>query len=257
MFRLCATRIVRGDYSDWTGREYRNQWAIDSYRPELPNRRWRLVKTKTVAVLGEPRVGDAIMLSSGILDVQRLGIEVVVECDPRLESIFKRSFGCRTKPRDDIVNRGKSNYLTAKREEDAFIPIGDLPRLFRKSRSDFLGKFLVADPEKVEKWKHLKGKVGMTWRGRRGQFKPAELMRAAGLKEVVNLQYDHWEYETEGMITPECNLHDDLEDLLGICANLERIVTVPQSIVHFSGPQGTPVEVVIPKVGTSRVKDQI
>ncbi len=44
MFRLCAARLLRGDYSDWTGWEYRNQWAMESYRPDLPNKRWRLEK---------------------------------------------------------------------------------------------------------------------------------------------------------------------------------------------------------------------
>lgn len=253
MFRLCAARLLRGEYSDWTGWEYRNQWAIDSYR-ELPNRRWRLEKVRSLAVLGEQGVGDEILFSSCIPDVQALGIEVVVECDPRLEPIFRRAFSCRTRPRDDIVNRGNSSYLTAKRGEDAFIPIGDLPRLFRKSRSAFPRRpYLTPLPEKVERWKHLRGLTGVAWRGRRGEFKPGDLVG----KGAVCLQYDAWPYETEGMVIPECDLREDLEDLLGICANLEKVVTVPQTIVHLAGPQGIPVDVVIPPVKTGRVHDQL
>jgi len=71
------------------------------------------------------------------------------------------------------------------------------------------------------------------------------------------LQYDAWPYEVEGLDVPNCDLHNDLEDLLGICANLERIVTVPQTIVHFAGPQGVLVDVVIPPQKTGRVVDQI
>jgi hypothetical protein len=256
MFRLCAARLLRGDYSDWTGWEYRNQWATDSYSPQVPNKRWRLEPIKSLAILGEQGVGDEVMFSSCIPDVQKLVPRVVVECDPRLQTIFERSFGCETKPRDDIINRGKSNYLTAKRSEDAFIPIGDLPRLFRKS--GFPGNpFLKPDPEKVKKWSGLKGKTGLAWRGRRGQFDPKELMRVFDVKDAVSLQYDGWEYETGGMVVPDCDLHNDLEDVLGICANLERVVTVPQSIVHFSGPIGLPVDVVIPPVKSGRVMDQI
>lgn len=258
MFRFCTTRLLRGDYSDWTGWEYRSQFSQDAYRPELPNKRWRLEKIGSLAVLGEQGVGDEIMFGSCIPDVQRLGVEVSLDCDPRLISIFRRSFGCTVNPRDDIINRGSSQYLTGKRPEDAFIPIADLPRLFRKSKADFPAEpYLKPDPEKVEKWKHLKGRVGLAWRGRRGKFTPQELIEAAGIKEPVVLQYDHWDYETEGLEVPSCDLRTDLEDLLGICANLSRVVTVPQTAVHFAGPLGVPVDVVIPPVKTGRVADQI
>ena len=258
MFRFCATRLLRGDYSDWTGWEYRSPFAVDSYRPELPNKRWRLEKIKSLAVLGEQGIGDEIMFASCVPDVQKLGVEVTLECDPRLVSIFERSFGCKVIPRDDIVNRGSSQYLTGKRPEEAFIPIADLPRLFRKSRADFqAAPFLKADPQMVEKWKHLKGRAGIAWRGRRGKFDQQELMKAAGIENPVALQYDGWPYEMDGMEVPDCDLKDGLEDILGICANLERVVTVPQTIVHFAGPLGVPVDVVIPPVKTGRVIDQI
>src|SRR5688572_18305985 len=84
MFRLCATRLLRGDYSDWTGWEYRKQWAIDSYKSELPNKRWRLEKAKSLALLGEQGIGDEIMFSSCVPDIQALGVEVTIECDKRL-----------------------------------------------------------------------------------------------------------------------------------------------------------------------------
>jgi hypothetical protein len=51
-------------------------------------------------------------------------------------------------------------------------------------------------------------------------------------------------------------LREDVEDLLGIMANLERVVTVPQTVVHFAGAVGCPVEVILPPVGSSRIEDQ-
>jgi hypothetical protein len=245
MFRFCCIRLYRGDFSDWTGWEYRGDWAVSSYLDQVPIPRWRLEKIKTLAVLGEQGIGDEILFGSVIPDVLKFGIKVTVECEERLRPIFERSFGVETRPRQK---------LNAPRSEDAFIPIGDLPRIFRKDRSQFKSvPFLKPLEWKVEKWSHLKGKTGIAWRGRRGQFKPHEF----GLKEPVCLQYDAFESETEGMIVPECDLHNDIEDLLGICANLERVVTVPQSVVHFAAPQLTPVDVVIPEQGTGRVDDQI
>jgi hypothetical protein len=252
MMQLCVARLTRGDFSDWTGWEYRNEWARASYSPQVPNRRWRLEKLKSIAVLGEQGIGDEIMFGSCLPDIQIP--KVVYECDPRLVGVFSRSLGIECKPRADIVTRNDETikYLTAVREEDCFIPVGDLPRLFRKSRQAFPGTpFLKPLPEHVEKWAHLKGRTGIAWRSRTGQFKPADL----GVENPVCLQYDHWPHETEGMTLPECDLRNDVEDILGICANLERVVTVPQTIVHFAGSIGTPVDVVIPPKGSSRVND--
>jgi len=246
MFQMCAVRLWRGDYSDWSGWEYRSEWSESSYKPDLPNRRWRLEPIRSLAVLGEQGVGDEILFGSCLPDVTALGIRVVVECDKRLLKIFERSFGVDTRERQD---------LSEKREEDAFIPIGDLPRLFRKSQKDFLGTpFLKPLPEMVEKWRSMKGKVGIAWRGRRGKVNPSVF----GIENPVCLQYDSWEYETEGMEVPEgISLKDDMEDLLGICANLDEVRTVPQTIVHMSGPIGTKVSVIIPPKESGRVRDEV
>lgn len=255
MFQFCVARLARGDFSDWTGWEYRNEWAIGSYSPEVPNRRWRLEPASSIAILGEQGIGDEIMFGSCIPDVMVRVPRVVFECDPRLVEVFKRSLGVECKPRDDITHRGDPviRYLTQKRSEDCFIPVGDLPRLFRKDRSHFPGKpFLKPLPEKVEKWAHLRGGIGIAWRGRTGQFKPGDM----GIKDPVCLQYDHWPFETEGMTIPQCDLREDVEDILGIVANLEKVVTVPQTVVHFAGSVGTKVEVLIPPVGSSRTEDQ-
>jgi hypothetical protein len=259
MMKLCVARLRRGDFSDWTGWEYRNEWAQGSYSSEVPNKRWRLEPIKSLAVLGEQGIGDEVMFGSCLPEVMVRVPRVVFECDPRLVEVFKRSLpGLETKPRADIEARGDPvvKYLTKKRDEEAFIPVGDLPRLFRKGRRDFPGRpFLKALPEKVEKWRHLKGRTGIAWRSRTGQIEPGGFRRDCGLDEPVCLQYDAWEYETEGMTVPECDLRNDVEDLLGIVTNLGKVVTVPQTVVHFAGAIGTPVEVVMPPSGSSRIRD--
>lgn len=253
MVKLVFARLYKGDFSDWTGWEYRNDWAVKSYEPGIGERRWRLEKIKSLALLGEQGIGDEVLFASCIPDVQKLGIEVTVECDPRLKEVFSRSLGVQTKARamKDEDTRG---YLSRVREEDKFLPLGDLPRLFRKRLSDFPRQpYLRPLPEYVEKWKGLKGRSGVAWRGRTGQLKPDDF----GIENPVVLQYDSWSFETEGMEVPDCDLRNDIEDLLGICANLERVVSVPQTIVHLAGSIGTRVEVVMPPPGSSRVRNDI
>lgn len=242
MFRFCAVRLLRGDYSDWTGWEYRNEWAVSTYAPWASAKRWRLEPVESIAVLGEQGIGDEIMFSTVLPDLLLRIPKVTVECDKRLIPAFER-FGVTVRERQN---------LDFDRPEQMFIPMGDLCRLFRKSRESFPdGKYLTADPEKVEKWKHLKGRVGVAWRGRRGSFKPEDF----GLKDAVCLQYDAWPVEVKGMEVPQIGLRNDVEDLFGICANLSKIVTVPQTIVHIAGSIGTPCDVVMPPVSSGRKVD--
>jgi hypothetical protein len=253
MLKFCMARLIRGDFSDWTGWEYRNEWATQSYHPAITGRRWRLEPVQSIAVLGEQGIGDEIMFASCLRDLKVP--EVVVECDPRLQSVLERA-GYKTRPRADIVNRSddKVKYLTAERPEEKFIPIGDLPRLFRKSLASFPRvTYLTPRPDMVEKWSHLKGRTGVAWRSRTGKIEP----EAFDVRDAVCLQYDAWEFETEGMYVPEINLKNDIEDLLGICANLDRVVSVPQTIVHLAGSIGTKVDVVMPPVGSNRVVNQM
>lgn len=259
MFRLCTVRLLRGDYSDWSGWEYRNEWATASYWPGIKKPRWRLEQFHSIAILGEQGAGDEIMFSSCIPDLLKLTppMKVTLECEPRLQKVFERSFGVETKPRIDIVDRERPElvkYLTMDRPEACFLPIGDLPRFFRKSRESFPGiAFLKPLPEMVEKWKCYKGRTGFAWRGRTGQIRPRDFK----LDNPVCLQYDAWEEETEGMEVPEIDLRNDVEDILGICANLARVVTVGQTIVHLAASIGTPVEIVRAPVGSGRVMNAI
>ena len=242
MYRFVVSRLERGDYSNWEGWEYRSDWAEQTYL-DLPNKRWRLEPCTSIAVLGEQGIGDELLFSTCLPDLTKMVGQVVVECDPRLMGVLSRLWHVSTRPRTD---------LSLKRPEDYFIPMGDLPRLFRKKKEDFpKSSILCAKPEMVEKWKHLKGMTGLAWRGRRGKHKPQDF----GLKNPVCLQYDAWDYETEGMIVPDCDLKNDIEDILGILANLERVVTVPQTIVHLAGISGVKVDVIIPPVSSGRVID--
>lgn len=258
MKQLCFARLVRGDFSSWEGWQFRNEWAEASYHPSMYERRWKPGDgAKSLAILGEQGIGDEIMFSSCLGEVCDLVPEVVVECDPRLQAVLERSFPVKTRPRSDIIHRGTSiRYLTADREEEKFIPIGDLPKLFRRSREDFPRvPYLKPLPEKVTSYADLKGRTGIAWRGRTGQFRAEDL----GVVNPVFLQYDGWEYETENLsgFRPPIDLHDDVEDILGICANLEKVVTTTQTIVHFAGAVGTKVEVILPPKGSSRVENAI
>ena len=217
---------------------------------------------KTILVTAEQGVGDEIMFASCIPDLINLRPKkVVVECDPRLDPLFKRSF-CnidiqhRTDQRDiDWVNAvGDINFQIAS---------GSLPLFFRNDLGDFpLRKsFLEADILLRKKWRERyntlgnRMKVGVSWTG--GAAGSKERRKSLSLEQFlpllrmdadfVNLQYgDHSEkleklQKATGICLhdwPDANPLADLDNQAAQIAELDLVVSYDNATVQMSGALG-------------------
>jgi hypothetical protein len=111
-------------------------------------------------------LGDQILFAGMIPDLLARGWRLTLECDSRLVALFQRSFPeVRVIPRQDPP-------LGEALSPELQIPLGSLPRYFRRSPSDFLHRagYLRADPAKVAAWAErlgLRGKprAGLNWAG--------------------------------------------------------------------------------------------
>src|SRR6185295_6910688 len=127
--------------------------------------RWDGTKGKKVVVYGEQGIGDEINFASCIPDLQK-DCEVIIDCDKRLESLFRRSFNCPT-----YGTRYKDEHKWAKDETfDAHIAVGALPQFYRKNDEDFPGTpYLKPNPVMCVQWRALldslgpRLKVGIAW----------------------------------------------------------------------------------------------
>ena len=238
----CQARFYLGDYSDWSGWEFQSDYHLGLWHWKdsnpFPIPRWDGSRVKKLWIIGDQGVGDEVFFSSCIPDVQRLVDSVVVECDPRLQTIFERSFGVETRPAEIEGRQRKVQEVPEGCE--AWWPIGDLPRNFRRKLSHFPSTpFLKADPEQVERFAEYRGKVGISWRGAQGQEK--RILEA--FPDAVSLQYDReWD---EDVNEPPVDLRNDIEGVLGLLSNLSKVVTVSTSVAHFAGALGVPVDVII------------
>lgn len=123
---------------------------------------WRGDKCKSLAWYGEQGIGDEVMFASIVPDIMRDVENVILDCHPRLETLFKRSF-----PRAAVYPTRK---LFAKEETwvkewidklgriEYKVAAGDAPAFYRHDEADFPKKpYLVLDRDKVEKAKaHLR-----------------------------------------------------------------------------------------------------
>lgn len=148
---------------------------------------WDGAPGRTVVLYGEQGLGDEILFASCVPDALRAGARVILECHPRLEALFRRSFPdvavFGTRKDETIV--WPTELAAAGRPIDAKLALGSLPRLFRRTDADFprrdapggsadlrasglRGAYLRADPARVAAYRARLGPgpiIGIAWAG--------------------------------------------------------------------------------------------
>ncbi len=235
----------------------------------------RDVKGKHLLICPEQGVGDEVMFASVLPELASLvrGKEktrITLACEPRLVSLFKRSFDFIT-----VIHADPSNkYQLLSDDIDNWIFIGSLPKVFRHSLEDFNKHqpYLLADKSLTDIWKTrfdgLKHKlnVGISWTGGSNAKKKEDrslslqamlpiLKKIDQMANIINLQYGDRKkeiedlYETSGiqvMDWEHCDPLKDLENFSAQIAALDLIVSIDNSTVHFGGALGTETFVMLP-----------
>ena len=220
---------------------------------------------KRLLIWPEQGIGDEVRFAGcfrEFLSAVPETAEVRIECDPRLVSVFARSF-----PNAQVEATGSVDPAKV----DFQISSGQLTELLRPSLESFPDQagFLTPDPDLLAKWRGRLDalgpakKIGLAWTsgvksGRRDinltkltDWQP--LFDLTGV-EVVNLQYGDVDEEiaAAGSETgialrrwPDLDLKDDLEDVLALCTALDAVVCIATSSTDFAGSVGTPTHTVL------------
>lgn len=243
--RYVTARLSLGDFSEYWGWEFRGYgkqeeggfWAASLYWEETWLPKWGGGYVDRLLILGEQGVGDQIFWASIIPEAMCRVKQVVYECDDRLHSLLERSLPgliC-----DKIVDFEK------RRPADAFIPGGELMRMFRRDVGHFPGKpYLKPDPARIPEMSRFAERIGLAWRARQGSIDPNEF----GIKFIdnpVSLQYKDSHPRVE---EPGIDLWGDIEGIVALCAVLKKVITVPMTVHHLAGAQGVPVDMIGPSI---------
>jgi len=224
------------------------------------------IKDSRILIWREQGVGDEIMFMTCLPDLIQTGINIIIECDPRLISILSRSF-------PNCIVRGQSfdsshNRMAMYQDYDFHLPVGSLMRLFRSKIDDFhkSEKYIQVDAVLASKYndllqkKHVKTKmVGICWRS--GHLNFERNIEYTKLKEwrailtvpdiqFINLQYDECEEELVEAETlfgikimrwSELDLKNDFESTMALMSNLDLVVTVGTAVSPMAASIGIPV----------------
>ena len=266
-YNLGLHHLKHGDFArGWP--LYERRRGFDSFigryrRFPLPEWDGGSAEGRTVLVLPEQGLGDEIMFGSCIPDLAARAKHVIVECDAKLEAIFRRSF-----PGTTVVSRARTvendwiNRIEPK--PDLQTSSGSLARVFRKNKEDFPQRpFLKADPGSTAWRAKLEAlgpgrKIGLSWKGgvgitgkKRRSFSLSDLAQVLRIPNVhwVNLQYTDVREELK---TSPVRVHhwqdaiDDYDQTAALVSALDGVLTVCTAIVHLTGGLGRPALVMVP-----------
>jgi tetratricopeptide (TPR) repeat protein len=189
------------------------------------------LKQRRLLVTAEQGVGDQIMFAS-MIDALSAESRVVLECEPRLVSLFARSFPKATVRPWDAETKGgiataRYGWLKTIGGANCAIEMGSLPRFLRSTLDNFPkpNAYLVPDADEVSHWRECFGpgpKIGICWRSG----------KTGGLRALQYAPLAAWaEFLREWNGTAVCAQYDATQDEI---AELERLsgrsILVPQGI---------------------------
>jgi hypothetical protein len=224
---------------------------------------------KRLLIYHEQGLGDEIMFASCFRDALRSGAQCLIECSPRLEAIFSRSF-----PAASIVVADQTSpdlsHLAALPACDFQIAAGSLPRFFRRCATDFpgAGAYLFADPDSIARWRariQTLGaglNIGLSWRG--GAVHTNQANRSIRLDAMlpvlstpgcnfICLQYgphtdDLANLGSQHGVTVHCwaDALASIDETAALVGALDLVISVDTSVAHLAAALGKPTWVMVP-----------
>ncbi len=267
-----ACQLLAGErFSEgWREYEWRNRiesWERRNAEYSYPWWNGEDLAKRRLLVRAEQGLGDQIMFASCLRDLLERDVRLILECDPRLQPIFARSF-----PGAAVYAGSRS--VAGAWANDGLIPelqvnIGSLPYLLNRGHGAFPAHhgYLSADPSKVETWRERLAnlgtgpKIGVSWRG--GTWTTRQLARSLALHDLspilktenarfISLQYGDCAAEIATLKREEgIALHhwhesiDDYDETAALLCALDLVISVQTAVVHLGGALGKPVWVMV------------
>lgn len=248
----------------WEAHEIRTTMGHVNDRFPYTNWDGSSLEGKTLLVMAEQGLGDEIFFASCVPDVIRQAGHVVVECDPRLQPLFARSFPNATIQGSTRLNIG---WIVDVPKIDMQVAAGSIPRFVRRTLESFPKEpgYVVADSQRVEYWRSRLAtlgpelKVGICWRS--GLRKGERLKQYSELSQwkdifavpgvrFVKLQYDECEEElaeAEALFGvkierfSELDMKNELDETCALITALDVVITAGTAVSEMAGALGVEV----------------
>lgn len=268
--------FLKGELKDgW--RDYAARLKIPGKAPRCEHRlpAWTggPLKKQRLLVTAEQGVGDQIMFASVIGELAARAAEtggsIILECEPRLQPLFARSFAdVRVMPSDmesqDGVVIARYGWLKAIGGANAAVEMGSIPRWLRGDLSAFPSPnaYLVPDDAERSQWKTWLAAqgdgpfTGICWRS--GKSGGARNLQYAPLAEwarflrelpggIVCAQYDATAEEIGALqelsgrtilVPPGLDQKQELDRTAAMLSTLDAVVSAPTAVSWLAAGAG-------------------
>lgn len=250
-WNLGLVQLQTGQWREgWKNYEWRFRQP-SSARENRVAPRWdgRPLEGRTILLTAEQGLGDMLQFFRFVPEVVARGGRVLVECHSPLLAIAARLPGVA-----GSVGKGESPP-----EHHCWAPLLSIPEILGLAEPPSRAPYVIADPERIARWKRHLGehsndqrmRIGVTWSGnpqfkanakRSLQFANVKALTADREGDVVfySLQKGVPAIEDTNLV----ELEDDgtsLEDVAAIISNLDLVISVDTSIAHLAGALAKPV----------------
>jgi len=227
---------------------------------------WNNQDSKNVLLWAEQGIGDEIMFASLIPELHAKCAKLIVQCDPRLIPLFKRSF-----PKD--IEFYDKNDLVPESLYEFHIPMGSLAQILRPSIESFAKgakPYLFCQNEQaLELRKRITGNkdstlIGISWSSK--STIPAARHRNIFLADIarllnkpdttlVSLQYGDVSNEIEDLKkhhnidvieVSDIDIYNNIDGLSALISACDHVVSTDNATVHLAGALGADTHVLLP-----------
>lgn len=269
--------LLLGDFHQgWKEYEWRLKCSnFSSENRNFPQPYWDgiYLNGKSVLIWAEQGIGDEIMFTSILPTLTQMTGKIVIECNPRLVSLFQRSFPqIQFFPRESTPN---SKLLD--KNIDYQIPMDSLGQWLRTNEDSFKESkqtYLTACANKSAKIKKRYQKlaagrllVGISWKSaginqRRALLKSTILEDWASILlqqdcYFINLQYgdvkeelEQFHLQTDLMIYQDVEIDSlgNLDDFAAQISALDLVISTSNTTMHMAGALGKQVWTLLPYI---------
>lgn len=252
---LSISLLRTGDYAKGF-KEY--EWRSTSWNLEWLKADWTKgtrIENKSVCIIADEGIGDAIMFSRYLSDVVRITSDHVVYCDKRIIELMRRSF-----PQVKLESQVLDNRY---KDMDCRIRLGSLPYLFGESKKSVrrLSRYLKVSGTRRDWYKDMlssktgKRKIGIAWKG--GLHSEYESQRRSipieQVAKIINRIDADWVSLQYGQIDEDISrlcqitsqplkvideLTVNIDEQAALIDALDIVITCEQTVAHIAGALG-------------------
>lgn len=237
----------------WREYEWRRkikESPLDSSKFSIPEWNGLYNEKNKILILNEQGIGDEVFFARWLSALSMIDNDFTVIIDDRLLNIYQRSFS-----KIKFIPKSHKFLMT---EFDSYLPLGSLP-LKINGEAHRKEPYLIANKNGVDEFQKILGfgkriNVGISWISKNsesGIFRSIQLQKMLSIFKdldvnIISLQYGDLGSDLPSIAKVDSRIQclesidkfNDIDSIVDLIEACDLVISVDNSIVHFSGALG-------------------